>query len=306
LLRAAKSQKRKYRRETTARIAVLTAALVSTLKKRLSLPSTLDQRSADAIEETVFWHLIGILLGPDQGIGSGSGIEWRGKKYVVSAKHNFVLPGRPDVSLQSVRFLRRKSPTIQRATVNEYLAGQPAVQVPEDLRFHRVLLWQKDDLSLIEPDMDDERWARVRFHRIRRKARTPQRGAACILGWPFARTVTLSRQAKALLPQSVWALIECPTNPALRDYDAARHFLFPWDDKIVGVDPRGISGACFWWKRRGEGRVWSPTDAEPIGVCTHYFRERGLLKAVRIEGLIEFLTDVDMNQSITILGRTTN
>src|SRR2546425_1056648 len=57
------------------------------------------KHAADAIEEAVAWHTVGIVTGSGerkwQGIGTGAAVRWRGGHYILTAEHvlRSILPG---------------------------------------------------------------------------------------------------------------------------------------------------------------------------------------------------------------------
>jgi hypothetical protein len=175
-------------------------------------------------------------------------------------------------------------------------------------RFLRVFLWERDDLAAVEIDPSDERWERMRFYELTASLRTPRKGRTCIIGWPFASSIVLNAAMKAMVPYAAWASIRARPSGQLfsgSDYDPADHFLVPWAGGPQGVKPQGISGACFWHERCSRNQqIWSPTNVVPIGVCTHYFPKSALLKGVRVQLLIEFLKDVDLGRSVTVMEKS--
>jgi len=133
-------------------------------KKRKRVPQGLQKAAKEAIEETIFWHTCGITCRhtksgfPDT--GAGTGIEWEGRFFIVTANHvinefedsdlEFIF--RPSGTLDRSLWWQNKSPQtkppqrardisiVQRYSDSKYdlAALEVGAELKNSLRFHRL------------------------------------------------------------------------------------------------------------------------------------------------------------------------
>ena len=76
----------------------------------------------------------------------------------------------------------------------------------------------------------------------------------------------------------------------LPNYDPEAHFLMMHNDKGKGyMDLRGMSGGPIWEIPQTPTTIWSPSIARLIGVQIAYYSRARLLKATRIQAVIDLL-----------------
>jgi hypothetical protein len=272
------------------------------MKKDRSKPSaTLLNKAADAIEETVLWHAVGLSLGPNQGIGTGSLVKWNSRKFVVTARHNFRKPGLADVDPKELGFLLRSAPNVERVSVAEAMARRPLpIEERSMFRFKAIHLSNKEDLAAIEIDESDPRWNQARFFSPAPEMHCPKKGTVCIAGFPAGTAVHLGKGIMAVFPRVEWTSIDPQPRDYkfIRGYDTKKNFLVEWVSAIEKLDPHGMSGGIFWRKLPTDPkRIWTSTDIEPVGICLEYVRDRKSLKGIKIERVLEFLNLVGTSES---------
>lgn len=258
----------------------------------------LDEQAFRGVCEAIASHTVVIDVSlvskqkPDW--GTGSLIKINDKFFILSCKHVV----KPEYEIDNLRFLYRNIETFQFVEkevikkIHPYLIYPNLHKTfPQKLPIiDRIYSDNEDDLVLLEIDSSSEEIKEYNFFEITgRGVKTPE-GKTEIYYMGFSRELTVKASMYgdiAVFGFFGWSFtIEKNINTEY--FNPIKHFLIEF--KITNdfnIDPYGLSG-CGVWSRKpsGKDKLWTP-NVYLIGVQQSYFKESQVLKATRIERLIE-------------------
>jgi hypothetical protein len=241
--------------------------------------------AADALEEAVAWHTLGIVASSEQYIGTGAALSWKNHSLIVTAGHVI-----DDTRIQDLWFFLRPEGTLRRvdnapAIKVENLSFEIRKRIPiQHVRFSRY-----DDLAIMEVHHRFVESERVKFHLLKEDSVTPKVGqTVLVMGYPFDLTKVVRKGELAAFTSVEWTSIQ--ETIALHNHDPGSHFLMPYDSAEEGRNPKGFSGGGVWYRRAHTPAIWHPNLAL-AGICVSYFPRSHFLEAVRIERLFSALRE---------------
>jgi hypothetical protein len=253
--------------------------------------------AADAIEEAIAWHTVAIVGGTGQRelqeIGTGSAISFDSQHFVLTARHVIA-----DTPHEVLRFFCRPDGTFSRMPRNQH-REQTAIDVDQLHLLERLpvlgrVLSDIDDLGVLVVDASLEQAHRVRFFDLDPAATMASEGQLVVaMGYPSDIARRIEGGNFVAFHSVEWSHVIVNRN--LADYDPDRHFLTQYHmiEEDPSAHPRGFSGSGVWYRMgpTPDGKLWVP-NLHLAGVYVTYFSQSQLLKAVRIERVIEFLRTV--------------
>lgn len=250
------------------------------------------KHAADAIEEAVAWHTVGIVTGSGesrwQGIGTGAAIRWRGSHHILTAEH--VLR---QTDPEDLRFFFRPDETLRREE-REVLLTRPGVPMrwllpPADLQVAAPIVDGGIDLAVIPVRADLETNRPVRFFDIASGQTTPPENTTLIAtGFPFDITRLTYKDERVAFTSVVWTEVGPARTDLDRNYKQDRHILAVYDVEDLNAHPGGFSGAGIWYRKGDTPGVWHP-NLELAGVVIGYYQGPRMLQIVRREVVEGFL-----------------
>jgi len=257
----------------------------------------LANRAMDAVEEAVANHTVGIVAGTGdqagQGMGTGSAISFRGERFILTANH--VVGDTPDDALM---FFPRPENSLKRADRPDVraLEGVPTgdLYLAQRLDIANRVSDEDDDLAVLFVRGDIEERTTIRFFDLNKGGRTPEPGELVVsLGYPGDISRQLESGNFVAFSSVDWS--NTVEQVGLPDYDQTRHFLKAYGMAEAEPDahPAGFSGTGVWYRLgpTPTGELWVP-NLQLAGVIVTYYPRPRLLKAVRIERVVDFLGGV--------------
>lgn len=251
------------------------------------MPDASQTAAAEAIKEAVPWHTVGIIARseagiPEQGIGTGAAVEWRGHSLILTAKH--VIENTPHEELW---FLLRPDGTLETAGVRGVNPAAVERETRRRIPIQSVVLNAAEDIALLEIEVTSTSIGNLRFHALDGNAATPPPGETVIvMGFPSDLGYVVAPGAVAAFPSMQATFIEQPRS--LHNHDPSSHFLVKHEFATEGVHPRGCSGGGVWFRRSITTGIWHANLAL-AGIVTNYYPQSQLLEALKIEQIISFL-----------------
>lgn len=147
----------------------------------------------------------------------------------------------------------------------------------------------------------DEPMQTMEFHVLDPEKTSPSSGEQVLIFGLVAQTmrevthVPSGETGWAVFPFADWPTPVEYTGSNLLSYSSDLHFLMDFPlatpPQDYDTEPGGLSGAGIWRLplRLRQGRVWDPREIVLCGVQTSWYREHRLLKATRVEPLVELL-----------------
>lgn len=196
-----------------------------------------------------------------------------------------------------ILFLRRPEVPL------EFLDGIPP-SLPPGQHLERDFLLPIDDVILSGPSDDlaalrligtPKQVEPMYFFDIEESANLPDEGQAVLVVGTLRTLVRLARLGDQRHVVSLFiegARIQRLENPP-HDFEPNRHFAMlrvATKEADPPVDPRGLSGAGVWvTPRAGDDTIWDSSQLRLVGVQTGWYEARNVLKATRIERLVELM-----------------
>lgn len=264
----------------------------------------LDPRT-QAVLEAVAWHTVAIVPEKRLELATGVCLRFRDEYWVVTAGHAIKAWGldrvffitRPPVTLLTaakgdlVRRFREEGSAHER--FRPTIVGYVESDVVEDLIL----------LRLAEPE------GGIQFHALETAISSPTVGEqVLIFGLPMetARNATdavSGEKAGMVFFTFDWLPVVDRSEQDFMDYDPRVHFLvdFPEgpDPTDYVTEPHGLSGAGLWRPPRPapKDRIWNPRTVTLVGIQTGWYSRSRLLKATRIERVVDLLTSASRTAS---------
>ena len=260
----------------------------------------MEENMKQAIAEAVDWHSVVI----DVSLASGEGPKWgtgaliktAGKIFIVACRHVV----KPQYKNEDLRFLYRPNSTLIFENKEEVrkvpfhkIDKAYSRTIPVAKRFYSD---ETDDLALIELDPSTDGIKDLLFSQVTiTNSKTPKVSTQVFL---MGFSEELARKVTKHGDRAVFPYFEATkiTDKKISsdDFDTKRHFLIDFAINEASVDPHGLSGCGVWSRLPPEkDRVWT-ANIYLIGIQTGYFKENQVLKATKIERLINLLNMHDI------------
>jgi hypothetical protein len=248
----------------------------------------------DAIEEAVRKCTVGIVSGSCaqlwQGIGTGTLIHWRGQHFILTAEHVIGETSPADLRF----FLPNDAPPLM--VDRDVLLSIPGVPTSalrpfSQLEPGRIERDRHLDLAAVHVSESIETKYPATFFDLTDEGVGPQVGqTSLVLGFPYDVSRVLKNESRVVFTQVDWWPVE-PYPSDLPGFDRSVHFLTRYSPPATypNANPRGLSGAARWTRKGNTPGVWHP-NMEIIGVTVTYYPAAGLLKMVRRDAVMRFLT----------------
>lgn len=276
----------------------------------LPAPSPEGRNQVDAIIQRISKAVVFLLVPtPDSGApssGTGTLVEWKGKKFLVSALHCFFhdLGGTAQVirSWNATRFGFRDERGLGRTeSLNEAQQRvQPGigctlpVSAPEDF-----LIDSKHDLIAVRLPHNLDALAHSEFINLGTDAfkKDLVTGISLIaLGAPIASRVHVAGFGETLIPQVEHVRYDpdLDTSGMTSETYSPSNFFMPYSLTKDGIAPYGFSGAAVFVNKEPEpDGVWS-VSPHIVGIIQQFAKRKGFLIVRKISAVIELL-DTDRN-----------
>ncbi len=208
-----------------------------------------------------------------RGIGTGTGVLWRGRRFILTANHVLA-----DTPRERLYFF----PPVHDPELAEASADWSGLPLQQRVRFEEgpeILVSALDDLAAIElPHLAGE-VAAAGFYRLDERAVTPAIGTpVAYVGYPSDQARILRGSLSAAPFYNCSEILE--SKATFRNYDPERSFLagFPSGEEIHA---RGFSGAGVWYAEPAGELVLA-------GIVTDYVERLRILIARRAERVVGF------------------
>jgi len=255
-----------------------------------------EEYAKKAIEEAVAWYTIGIDASSGKDLGglnwaTGALIEFRTEKFIVTCKHAFDR-NLPD---EKFSFLKRADEPMQYVQDKESFSKHSLKGVPKSYAQPLTILGRfysddSDDVLIIRLDKADSRIDGLKFCKLREDKKSPQEGTQIFLTGFSSEFVRFDPHEKSfgILPFFEASKV-VDAKSEMGGYERERHFLIDYPIDEHSVEPKGFSGAGIWARDVSEkGSIWSP-NLYLVGIQQSYFRESKVLKATRLERILNLL-----------------
>jgi hypothetical protein len=221
--------------------------------------------------------------------GTGVLVEFSERRFVVTCKH-VVKPSYRNKDLKFIpkefgklEFLNREK--LQKTPLStmrrSYVRGLPIIK-----RFYSD---DEDDLVLLELDATAREIEQCVFHKIPDSHHRTPPATTQVFTFGFSdelvKEISNSHKFYTLPSYSIRKIVEKDIESS--DFNKNKHFLVDYTTTEETISPLGFSGCGVWTHAKcGEGKLWIP-NLYLAGVQTGIFKESQVLKATRIERLLE-------------------
>ena len=254
----------------------------------------------------VFFHTVAPAeLAPatlyESSVGTGFLVQYRGRKYFVSALHNFFYEegGLRGVaaSWEAARFKFRGSQPINFEDSRTFPPGQltidSGVSIPHSFP-EGLLIDQGNDLIAVEVDGDHPSFATGLFVDIDQDGyggALQHEMSLVTLGNPFAGRISIpgNQEVSALIPHLDHVLFDVNLKTPLTDLPPGDYFFMPYSLHQEQIPPHGFSGAPIFVQGGSDAEpVWSATP-QIAGVVLRYFDKYRVIAAAKTEVVTRLL-----------------
>lgn len=249
--------------------------------------------AADAIEEAVRRKTVGIVHGSGsdkwRGIGTGTLVVWKGRRFVLTADHVI-----RDTKTADLRFFLPSVSPPEKVERHELLQlrGVDTANLNQFVEFQLISVFRNQALDLAVIDVDPRAGLPepAEFFELEQGAASPATGATVTLtGFPQ----DISRQTEeghfVVFTHAEWSdVIDAPDG--LDGFDPRIHIAVPYAAREQYGDalPHGLSGSAAWFRRGTTPGVWH-ANLELGGVTISWYKRPNLLKVIRREIVEGFL-----------------
>jgi len=263
----------------------------------------IQDQSLTAIREAIGWHTIAIdisLCSKENPVwGTGALITADGKFFIITCRHIV----RPEYPSEDLRFLYRPEAPFRpvdkgflKRISRHYIFSKEVVRSsPKTIPILNVIHSDdKDDLAILQIDPLWDEIGSYRFFEMNKtQVISPDINAPIFL-MGFSKELTKRVTERGDLgdfPYFEYGQISTKRIDS-DTYDSQRHFLIEFGKTEDRVEPHGLSG-CGVWSRRisGPNKLWAP-NIHLIGIQHSYFKKTQVLKATRIERVIQLLEEI--------------
>ena len=240
----------------------------------------------DALEEAAYWHTVAIIEKSGKTIGTATAIRWRDRTFLITAQHVT-----HNTSNQELWFFFRPPGTLERTNWRTAPVGPIKLTPPFRLNIIGRYEDRRVDLAALELIPRLERDQNIRFYELPDAAKTPRPRPEDVwaIGFPEDSVEKIAKATYAFASSPLWAKVVKTPRPAPDGFNSRKHILFDFQPAHEGRKPQGFSGSGLWFRdKTPKDKVWMP-GLNLLGICTHYYPERKLLRLVRVEALLRFL-----------------
>ena len=268
-------------------------------------PTPQGKHQVDALTQR-FSRAVGFFISPTPtegkpSPGTGLLVQFRGKKYLVSALHNFFhdLGGKDQViqSWEATRFkFRDDAPLEGVESLNQAVSrvkSEYGITLPPSLP-EGLLIDAKHDLIAVRINASLEQFAHADFVNLESESFTKDLTTGLslvVVGVTLSSQVNVPGAGPTLVPQldHVRFDSEQDTSGMTHDCYSPEYFFMPYSLTQDGIDPHGFSGAPVFVNREpSPGGLWTASP-HVVGIVLRYFRKKDLLMAVKISTAIDLL-----------------
>jgi hypothetical protein len=265
----------------------------------------IEEQTRKAIHEATSWYTVAIDVSlASKGSlawGTGSILKFQERLFILTCEHVV----QREYKDEEIRYLFRDDnelkghycvDNVKNASLRE-LTENPetlAVMLPLVHRFYSDE--EDDDLVLLELDPRSELFRRNHFYPIELNIKIlPKEDVKiCLLGFPtdFMRDERGDGRFGCFPYFLASRVVDKELNRNVYDYNKEKHFLIEYEkfgDKIDNL--RGISGCGIWTPSQLPQEVWT-ANLRLLGVQTGFYEGDEVLKATRIEKVIELLESI--------------
>ena len=239
-------------------------------------------RMAEAAEEAMSSHTVGLVSKTRPIVGTGTAIRWGDKSLILTAKH-VVEPISPD----DLRFTFRGPGTLERAYREELdAAEQRRVMSSQLIPIAAIKSDNVEDLAVIEVPPDLHEKQNVTFYTV-----TPVRITEGELGAFIGHPVALSREIlpkqRAIFRSIQYGRFTHQGERLLKNFDPNHHFLLEYEPG-EDLEPAGFSGAGLWVPIQPDSPIWH-ANLYLFGIILAYYSSSRLLTGLRLHVITDFL-----------------
>jgi len=270
-------------------------------------PTPEGKHQVDAFTQR-FSRTIGIFIVPmpDMGTpspGTGFLAQFRGKRYFITALHNFfydeVDKDRDRVMRlwEATRFLFRDESTLQSVESQNQAAARAKSEYGTTLPlplFDGLLIDAKHDLIAVRMDRAKNEIAHTVSIDLETEGFTREltTGLSLLMfGAPLSGQVDVPGAGPTLIPYLDHVRFASDLDLSGLSHDSCRpeYFFMPFSLTQDEIEPHGFSGApVFVNKEPSPGGIWTATP-HVVGVAQLYFRSKKLIRCVKTTAIIELL-----------------
>lgn len=256
-----------------------------------------------------FSRPVGFLITPIPGTGEpspGTGllVQFRDKKYFVSALHNFfydIAPWNERIaqvvqSWGATRFkFRDDSPVGQVESLHEAVrrvkpefGDSLPLALPEGL-----LIDAKHDLIAVRIDPSREATAHAEFLDLEKESFTGEltHGVSLtVVGVTLSSQVNVPGVGPTLIPQLDHVRFDSAldTSGTTHQWYSPEYFFIPYSLTRDRINPHGFSGAPIFVNKDSPSGLWMPSP-HVVGITLSHFKSKDLLIAVKVSVVIDLL-----------------
>src|SRR5260370_18709864 len=251
-----------------------------------------ESTAADsAAREAVAAHTVGIIATDDAGntraaLGTGSAIKWGDHHVILTARH--VLANTTPTEL---RFFVKPEGNMITTSVDDLPTAQQ-LRTSKIIKVENVKLSSGHGLAALAVSAEIGTEYPINFFPLQANAITPPVGTILgALGYPTSLSREVMKGSRAAFPTMTYEKV-VTTNALLQEFDPQHHFLTTYTfakDSGDQPHPGGYSGTGMWAHVPPTG-IWQ-ANLQLAGVVIAYYAGKQLLKAIRVETVITFLTE---------------
>jgi hypothetical protein len=227
-------------------------------------------------------------------------VQFRGKKYLISALHNFFYEegGKDQVvwSWGNTRFRFCDGDSFERIeSLNQAESRAKSdygqilpLSLPEGL-----LIDAEHDLIAVEINSSLSHFVHAEFVNLESECFTGNLTTGCslmVMGVTLSSQVNVPGAGPTLIPQLDHVRFDSDLDTSGMTHSGLpEYFFIPYSLIQDGIEPHGFSGApIFLNKEPSAGGLWTASP-QVVGIAQKYFRKKGLLMALKISSVIDLL-----------------
>ena len=249
----------------------------------------LKHNAMEGIEESLYWHTVGIVADSGAGLGTSVAVVWNNHRILLTARH--VVQTTIDDHL---RFFFRPSGTLLRGEWGEVPPDKLRVSPPARIEIFQRFENADLDIAALFVSPELEHSVNVRFHNLGEAPKLPRPipPSVAAIGYAADSQTELAPNASAIAAVRLWGNLDQGRGWRPDDFRPRSQLLLEFLPAQFGRHPGGFSGAGIWYhKPTPAPGVWSPNLAM-AGICTHYFPRRHRLLILRVERIVAFLSKI--------------
>jgi len=233
--------------------------------------------------------------------GTGVAVRYRNSDYIVSAAHvlteepnndKILIIGRPDSSMKEV----------EKGEIPGAFFGGTRGKINSSTGTHvsiieRLFRKELGDIAALKIENAEKVLPYTRFHDLDSQGATHLAIGTPVVIFGFPGEIALQVQHRvtgqrgvAAFPYCTWqTIVDLPDT--LDHLDPDVDFVTDFTDNEKTCDPRGMSGGGAWTiPKIQDGKLWSPNQTRLLGIQSGFYRNRKLLRLVRLESVLSLLS----------------